>query len=95
MEWTWTSHVYGGEGGWWWEQRKEPGQAGPRERGGTRPARRPARGAAAATALAPGQAGPRERGGSALRGTFTRYCNETTSVVNAARRRGRVAPLAP
>ena len=28
-------------------------------------------------------------------GIVTRYCNETTSVVNAARRRGRVAPLAP
>ena len=48
-----ASHSYGS-----FRRNEKPGQAGPRERGGARPARQSAQGAAAALALAPGQAGP-------------------------------------
>jgi hypothetical protein len=48
-----ASHSYGS-----FRRNEKPGHSGPRERGGARPARQSAQGAAAALALAPGQAGP-------------------------------------
>jgi len=53
-----ASHSYGS-----FRCNEKPGHSGPRERGGTRPARQSAQGAAAALALHLGRQGSEERGG--------------------------------